>query len=240
MWADNILLANGREVLTGPSVEPRWSNDALGTTGPGFARVGDTSDPISGIFKIWSTPFASPMLFPENVDATFDFSRYPLIEAVRVSQEVFNPATDAPTLNCARKGMPTIMEQPFPMQFVQQAETILLRLEEYDTVRTIHMGATSGGAEPAPSPLGHSKGRWEGDTLVVTTTHVNWPHFDTVGIPLSQAVEIVERFTPSEDGSRLDYRMTVTDPEVFTAPVVLEKFWLSLPGIELKPYECTP
>ena len=80
---------------------------------------------------------------------------------------------------------------------------------------------------------------WDGGTLVVTTTSVNWPHFDTVGIPLSEAVEILERFTSSEDGSRLDYGMTVTDPATFTEPVSLEKYWLWLPDIEVGRYECT-
>jgi hypothetical protein len=39
--------------------------------------------------------------------------------------------------------MPTIMEQPYPIEFVNKGDTILLRLEEYDSVRTISMAATS-------------------------------------------------------------------------------------------------
>ena len=101
------------------------------------------------------------------------------------------------------------------------------------------MGTDVPTKERLPSPLGNSTGRWDGSTLVVTTTGVNWPHFDTVGIPLSEAVEIAERFTPSEDGSRLDYRMTVTDPATFSESVELEKYWLWIPDIEVGRYECT-
>jgi len=67
---------------------------------------------------------------------------------------------------------------------------------------------------------------------------VSWGHFDTVGIPLTEAAGIVERFTLAEDGSRLDYSMVVTDPNTFTAPVELEKYWLWIPGVEVQPYEC--
>ena len=54
------------------------------------------------------------------------------------------------------------------------------------------------------------------------------------------AVEIDERFTPTEDGSRLDYAMTVTDPSTFTEPVRLEKYWLWFPQVTVEPYECLP
>ena len=90
-----------------------------------------------------------------------------------------------------------------------------------------------------PSPLGVSVGRWDGATLVVTTTRISWPFFSQLGIRQSPAVEIVERFTPTADGSRLDYEMTVTDAATFTRPVVLRQHWLWLPSVTLLPYECT-
>jgi hypothetical protein len=92
---------------------------------------------------------------------------------------------------------------------------------------------------PQPSPLGFSVGRFDRDALVVTTTRINWPFFSQLGIRQSPAVEIVERFTPVDAGSRLDYEMTVTDPATFTRPVVLRQHWLWLPNVTLLPYECT-
>ena len=238
MHASNMLLPSGREVVLRGTGKPRWTEQALGTSGPGFANAGDTSEPARGIFRVWSTVFSAPMLLPE-ISASFDLYSYPLTDTARAAVAAFDPAEDSPIGNCEAKGMPTIMEQPFPMEFTEQGENILLSLEEYDLVRTIHMGTGTPLEEQPASLLGYSAGQWNGSTLVVTTTGVNWPHFDTVGIPLSGAVEIIERFTPTEDGSRLDYGMTVTDPATFTEPVALEKYWLWLPDIEVGRYECT-
>ena len=186
-----------------------------------------------GIFRVWSTALTGAwFLFPEN-------SKYPLTERAQRVLAAFDPVKNNPLRDCTPKGMPTIMEQPYPMQFTQQGEDILLRLEEYDTLRTIHMKADSGARKPPRSRLGYSVGRWDGTALVVTTTSVNWPHFDGVGIPMSEQVEIVERFTTNADGSQLDYRMTVTDPLTFTKPVVLQKHWLALPNVAVKLYKCT-
>ena len=69
--------------------------------------------------------------------------------------------------------------------------------------------------------LGRSKGRWEGTTLVVTTTRIDWRYLDPSGVPLGPSATIVERFTPTPDGTRLSYSMTVTDPATFTQPVEL-------------------
>ena len=74
--------------------------------------------------------------------------------------------------------------------------------------------------------------------LVVTTTRVDWPYFNQSGILQSEAVEIIEHFTPSSDGSRLYYKLTVTDPAIFTEPVEQEKYWLWRPQEEVQPYNC--
>lgn len=178
------------------------------------------------------------MLFSEDVDFDFDLDRYPLKAAARAGLAAWDQVTDNPTLNCAAKGMPTIMEQPFPMEFVDAGDVILLRLEEYDLTRMIHMNSGATPAEEVASPLGVSAGRWEGRTLVVSTNRINWPHFDTVGIPLSEAAQLVERFTPSVDGDRLSYDLTVTDPATFTQPVTLAKHWVWIPGVEVGSYAC--
>jgi hypothetical protein len=104
----------------------------------------------------------------------------------------------------------------------------------------VHMrGPAVAAAATAPrSSLGYSVGRLEGSTLVVTTTGASWGHFDSVGIPLSQDAVLEERFTPSPDGARLDYVLTVTDAATFTAPVELTKTWIWRPEVTRGAYEC--
>ena len=236
MFAHNVLLPNGQEVLLQPGSVPRWSKQTIGKSDTWLASAGRASDPSRGIFRVWSSSLSAPFLFPEDPKA---IASYRLTPAARAALARFDPVGDAPTRNCAPKGMPTIMEQPYPMEFVQQGGNILLRLEEYDTLRTIRMSGVPGSTSATPTLLGHSVGRWDGRTLVVTTTGVSWRHFDGVGVPLGSGATMVERFTPNAEGSRLDYELTVTDPATFTRPVVLKKYWIWLPEITLSSYECT-
>ena len=240
LFVRNILLPNGREIVLGGA--SRWSNDTLRGSELLQAREGDGSRPELGIFRTWSTGAVNGVLFPEAVQANFDFGRYPLTEAARAALDSFDFARDDPTRNCTPKGMPTIMEQPYPMEIVDRGATIELLIEEYDTRRLVQMsdaGRVAAATAPA-TPLGHSVGRWEGTTLVVTTTRSSWGHFDSVGIPLARDAVMVERFTPSADGARLDYSLMVTDAENFTSPVELTKSWIWRPEVTRGAYECRP
>jgi hypothetical protein len=238
IFVRNILLPSGREIVLGGAA--RWSNETLRGSELLQAREGDGSRPELGVFRTWSTGGVNGVLFPEAVTANFDFSRYPLTAAARAALEAFDFETDDPTVNCTPKGMPTIMEQPYPMEIVDAGDTIELLIEEYDTRRVIHMRGpgVAAAAAAAPSPLGYSVGRLEGATLVVTTTKSSWGHFDSVGIPLSPDAVLEERFTPAADGSRLDYVLKVTDASTFTAPVELTKTWIWRPEVTRGAYEC--
>jgi hypothetical protein len=235
IFVRNILLPTGREIVLGGAA--RWSTDTLRGSELLQARDGDASRPDLGLFRTWSTGAVNGVLFPEAVQASFDFSRYPLTAAARRTLEAFDFATDDPTANCTPKGMPTIMEQPYPMEIVDRGDTIELLIEEYDTRRVVHL-RSAGVAAATPGPLGHSVGRFDGSTLVVTTTESTWGHFDSVGIPLSPDAVLEERFTPSADGARLDYVLKVTDAATFTAPVELTKTWIWRPEVTRGAYAC--
>jgi hypothetical protein len=241
MYAQHILLPDGRELLLDIALEPRW-RDGQRTAGRGSlleVTEGDPSRPDLGIFRTWSFIRNSPRLFPEVVDPSFDVQSYPMTAAARAALAAFDIEKERPTGNCAPKGMPTVMEQPYPIEFAELDNgNVMLRIEEYDLERTIYMDPESAPKNPAPSPLGQSLGRWDGRTLVVTTTRMDWPYFSQSGIPQSDEAALVERFAPTEDGSRLDYTLTVTDPENFTRPVTRHIYWIWVPGIELLPYNC--
>jgi hypothetical protein len=242
MYARHALLPDGRELLLNVGLAPRWTgrDKAVGDESLLMAREGDGSRPELGIFRVWSHTRTIARLFPEVTDASVDINAYPLTPAARAQLAAFDRRTDNPTANCVPKGMPTIMEAPYPIEFVRQDNgDIVLKLEEYDLARPIYMATGVTRELPQPSPLGFSVGRFDGPTLVVTTTRISWPFFSQLGIRQSPAVEIVERFTPTQDGSRLDYEMTVTDAATFTRPVVLRQHWLWLPEVTLLPYQCT-
>jgi hypothetical protein len=66
--------------------------------------------------------------------------------------------------------------------------------------------------------MGHSVGRWEGNTLVVDVTNFNdktW--FDRAGNFHSEALHLVERFTLAGP-DHINYEVVVEDPNVFTRP----------------------
>jgi len=239
IYVRHVLLPDGRELLMDTDLKPRWSDRTVGQDSVLSIREGDPSRPDLGIFRVWSFVRSAHRLFPEAVDPTFDVQSYPMTDAARAALADFDLANQNPTGRCMPKGMPTVMEQPYPLKFEQRADgNIVLELEEYDLERTIYMRAETAPRAPETTPLGLSLGRWDGTALVVTTTRVSWPFFSQVGIPQSEAVEIVERFAPTGDGSRLDYEVTVTDPATFTEPVNLHAYWIWIPEVELLPYEC--
>ena len=49
---------------------------------------------------------------------------------------------------------------------------------------------------------------------------------------------MVEQFTPSDDGRRLNYTMTMSNPAVLAEPVTFNKYWLWIPGASVEPYGC--
>jgi hypothetical protein len=134
---------------------------------------------------------------------------------------------------------------PHPVEFVDQGEQIILRVESDDVVRVIEMNAHINTTARPLSPLGTSVGSWDGDnTLVVTTTRVGWPYTKInglVAVPQSPESVFAERFTMSDDRERLAYSFSITDPVSFTHTVSAENYttWQWLPGAVVEPYECT-
>ena len=225
MYGQNILLPDGREILMDHRASARWNDQAIG----GQRMSVNASSATLGLFRVWSGD-------GQSYDA--DLDNLPLTAAARAARDAFNPVEDNPLYGCLPKGMPTIMQQPFPIEFVDRGSEIHLRIEEYDLVRIIHMNGAPRPTEP-PSILGDSTGRWDGEALVVTTTNIGWAYsFGQIGIPQSVDAVLVERFTVTDEGS-LDYRITVTDPATYAEPVTLSKTYVYVPGLEILPFECT-
>ncbi len=193
--------------------------------------VADARATARSIFRVW-TPRARP-----NTGSGTHV--WPLTPAGQAGRDAWDALADDPALRCIPPGIPVAMDNPYPIDFTEQGDDIVMRLEEWDGVRTIHMNPDVSAAGRAASQMGFSVGRWDGNTLIVTTTDVAYPFFDDVGTPQSPQAEIVERFTLSDDESRLDWNATIIDPVNFTEPVTLSGYWAWVPGEQIKPYECT-
>ena len=237
MFLQNVLLSTGEELLLWVTARPRWSDQQKNDFSFWRQTEGVPSRPELGIFKVWSSSLAlRSSLFSLN---PADADKYPLTESARDTLRRFQQeGRNLTTQGCNPKGMPLMMEQPYPMEFSREGQDIVLRLEEYDAVRMIYMDREAPPAGIEDSLTGYSVGRWEGETLVVTTTHISWPWVSQIGVPQSAQSVLVERFTPSADGSRLTYELTSTDPVNFTEPFGGTKTWLYLPDQEIRPYEC--
>lgn len=121
-----------------------------------------------------------------------------------------------PEINCFMPGVPRATYMPYPFQILQGTEQILIAYEFAETTRTIHM--TEVGDSPSRTWMGWSRGRWDGDTLVVDVTRFNdrtW--FDRAGNFHSDALHVVERYTPLSP-YHLMYEATIEDSNVFTRP----------------------
>jgi hypothetical protein len=127
-----------------------------------------------------------------------------------------NRLTADPEIKCYLPGVPRATYMPYPFQIVQTPKHILMAYEYAGATRTIYMDKAH--QSPSDSWMGHSVGRWEGDTLVVDVTSLNdqtW--FDRAGNYHSDALHVVERYTPLTPDA-LNYEATIWDPKVFSRP----------------------
>jgi len=124
--------------------------------------------------------------------------------------------TDDPAAKCFMPGVPRATYMPYPFQIVQSAHSLMFIYQFADAVRTIYL--KDPGPAPVDSWMGWSVGHWEGDTLVIDVTGFNdqtW--FDRAGDYHSEALHVVERFTPRSPDTLL-YEATIDDKNVFSRP----------------------
>src|SRR6187402_1402503 len=125
--------------------------------------------------------------------------------------------TADPLAKCYLPGVPRIMYMEFPFQIFQTADHVAMTFEWSQVHRTIYTNGAPA-LEGIDFWMGDSRGRWEGDTLVVDVKDLNdktW--FDTTGTFHSDQVHVVERYTMT-DADTIHYEATIEDPKVFSKP----------------------
>ena len=145
-----------------------------------------------------------------------------------------------PELKCQLPGVPRAMYMSYPYQIVQSANKIHIFFAFSNAARVIHLDDVA--LPPDYTLMGHSVGRWEGDTLVVDVTYFNgksW--FDRAGNHHSEALHLVERFTLVTPNV-INYEVTIEDPNVFTRPwrIAMPLYRRMEPNMQVLHYRCTP
>ena len=140
-------------------------------------------------------------------------------EALTQREENFeNRLTEDPEAQCNMVGVPRITYMPYPFQIIQTPRQVTILYEYTHTMRNIYLDTDHPESYDQRMWMGDSRGRWDGDTLVVDVAHFTgqtW--FDRSGNFHSEALHVVERYTPMGPNHML-YEVTIEDPEVFTEP----------------------
>jgi len=162
-------------------------------------------------------------------------------EKVDAYRAVTQGTNHSPGAYCVGSGMPGSMTGSggYPMEILQHPTQINVTYEAHKEIRRIYIG--DHGYKPEDifhERNGYSVGHWEGDTLVVETTHL-MEQVDTSS-PHSDQARIVERYTLGEEnGVRvITNEWTMTDPLFLTGPMSGTKKWMELEGGRLLNYEC--
>ena len=144
-----------------------------------------------------------------------------------------------PENNCVPPSVAFYMQAPFPMEIYQGRDLIVFKMEYFDMVRVVFLDGRAHPPESAPhSKSGYSTGRWDGDTLVVETTHIEPGTFMNNGFSHSAHIKLSERFRLSPDGNTLWLTQVYEDPETFDGVAARYMAWTRKPGEFVFPYEC--
>ena len=130
---------------------------------------------------------------------------------------------------CSPAGPTRLFGFPRPFEIVQIPGRVLMLFEWDHWVRPIWMDGRGHPEDPDPSWMGHSIGRFDGDTLVVDTVGLNdktW--IDSIGHPHTEALHVVERYRRVEH-EQLEVSFTFDDPKAYTKP------WTATVVFGLKP-----
>jgi len=161
--------------------------------------------------------------------------------AAVAAADKWNPRDDMSLSNaCKPPSIVYAMQGPFPMEIYQGTELIIIKLEYFDIMRVVFMDGRKPDATTPDSKSGFSVGHWEGDTLVVDTTHLEAATITNNGLSHSNKVHVIERFRVSEDGSELHSTQEFEDPLVLDNRGARFIAWKKKTGDHVYPYECDP
>lgn len=157
--------------------------------------------------------------------------------AARQRENLANWLDRDPELRCYLPGVPRAMYLPYKFQIIQGTAKIMMAFEFRNADRTIHLDEVV--TYPGDAFMGHSVGKWEGDTLVVTVTRFTpYTWLDRAGNFHSDALRVTERYTPLTRDA-IQYEAQIEDPKVFTRPWTIRlPLYRRLDNSPIIPFRC--
>ena len=134
-----------------------------------------------------------------------------------------------PDAHCLPQGVPKLGYVSYPWKLVETPTSVVILYETFTFWRQIFTDGRTVDPTAKPAWMGYSTGRWDGDSLVVTTTGFNGKSWlDQLGRPTTDQLRVIERFTRTHYGHmRID--VTIDDPGAYTAP------WSASQVVHLRP-----
>ncbi len=143
---------------------------------------------------------------------------------------------------CYPAGMPMIMTRVWPIMFVQVPTAIYMVAGFTNSFRAIYLDGRTH-TDPdlyVPTYNGESIGKWEGDTLVVTTKGFETDHhWIDIGLPVSEDFQIIERIKSVNGGNTLEIEYIMTDPRNWKGEWRNTKRWDRVLESDIGEVECT-
>lgn len=184
---------------------------------------------------IWQPDASRSQRFPSAPPYTPEGRR--IVEEWKATHD---PLEDDPGKFCQSPGMPSLAlgGADYPVEIIVTDKQVTILMEMHQQVRRIFLDKAEHPARLFPQRNGHSIGRWDGNTLLVDTTAIRAVTFGSV--PHSDRVHVSERLAALDDGSGLVNEVTITDPVMYTEPVVVRQFYKPAPpDTRMLEYECT-
>ncbi len=173
-----------------------------------------------------------------------------LTPAGAAAVEAYDPFRDDPTFRCDPVGVRRAWGAPgTPLSISREGDRVILRHEWMDVRRVIHLGRKEHPAGAPRTSLGHSIGRFEGDTLVIETAnyapgvlnqYVEQPGQPTRGLLHSDALMTVERIRLDAARQRLVVEVKPHDPKFFTREFEASTLEYAPSSLTLQPFNCSP
>jgi hypothetical protein len=193
--------------------------------GSALPRTPDGKPNLQGIWQVlntaaWDLQDHSARLGVPAGQGVVDGNEIPYQPAALAKKrEHFDARTTAdPETKGYLPGVPRIMYMPFPFQIFQTPDHVAMVFEYDRVLRMIYTNGTPHPRGPINWWMGDSRGRWDGDTLVVDVVHfTDQTWFDRAGNFHSDALHLVERYTLGGP-DHINYEVRVEDPNVFTRP----------------------